>query len=76
MIMRVLIQDTDSRLYVSHESGWSWSALDAKDFSFTAYAREVAQRLGIRRFRILLHFPGEDVPVVVSSSEDGRSVTA
>jgi hypothetical protein len=76
MMMRVLIQDAESRLYVGHQSGWSWSALDARDFSFTAYAREVAGRLGMTKFRILLHFPGVDVPVVVSSCEDGRSVTA
>jgi hypothetical protein len=77
MTMRVLIQDAESRLYVAPQNGWSWAAPEARDFSFTAYAREVAQRLGMKRFRIVLHFPGVDVPTVVSSTEDdSRSVTA
>jgi hypothetical protein len=76
MMMRVLIQDAESHLYVGHQSGWSWSALDARDFAFTAHAREVARRLRIRSFRILFHFPGVDMPVVVSSCEDGRTITA
>ena len=76
MMMRVLIQDAESQLYVGHQSGWSWSALDARDFSFTAHARDVARRLRMRSFRILFHFPGVDVPVVVTSHEDGRTIAA
>ncbi len=69
-VMRILIQDTESRLYLCPRSCWSDDARDATDFCFTAHAHSVAQGLRLKQFHILMYFPESDHRIVVGGSAD------
>jgi hypothetical protein len=67
-IMKVLIQDDDTQLYVAQEGRWTECAKEARDFALSLHARSVAQKLNLKRFRVLFYFPDLDYKIVVSNS--------
>ena len=64
--MKVLIQDDATQLYVAHENKWTDSAREARDFTMSLHAHSVAQKLDLKKFRILFYFPDLDYKIVVS----------
>ena len=64
--MKVLVQDDETQLYVAHEGRWTDCAREARDFAMSLHARTVAQRLNLKRFRVLFYFPDIDYKIVVS----------
>jgi hypothetical protein len=65
-VMKVLIQDDATQMYVADEGRWTESAQEARDFTMSLHARSVAQKLNLKRFRVLFYFPDLDYKIVVS----------
>ena len=66
--MKVLIQDDETQLYVADEGLWTGHAQEARDFALSLHARSVAQKLNLKKFRVLFYFPDLDYKIVVSQS--------
>jgi hypothetical protein len=76
-LMKVLIRDSESQLYLAHRGRWSENVFEGRDFAFTAHAREVSARLKLKNFQILFYIPDLNYrSVVCDSSTDANMANA
>ena len=68
-VMKVLILETESQLYLAHRGEWTYDPFVARDFSFTVHARTVAQGMQLKSFQIVFFFPEINYRIVVQDSE-------
>ena len=72
--MKVLIQDDDSGLYLSHQERWTEDPKQARDFAFSIHAASVARKLGLRKFQIYFFF--NEIDYKISVFKSGQSEAA
>ena len=75
LIMKVLIVNHQSQLYLTHLGDWTDDTRQARDFSFTAHARSVARGMQLRSFQIVFFFPDINYRIVVSDTEGDQLAT-
>jgi hypothetical protein len=56
-VVKVLIQDKTTGLFVAHESQWTFVLREARDFGMSTYAATVARNIRLKEFLVIFYFP-------------------